>query len=345
MRGRNIAFAKRALVLRKAALALRQGVQPLFVGALALAISASAIAQTKMIFYTNWFAQAEHGGFYQAQAQGLYKKHGLEVEIKMGGPQVNGLQLLAAGQMDVFMGYDIQTLGALEQGVPLVTVAATFQKDPAVIISHPGPKRVEDLKGKPIFIGPASNTTFWPWLVARYGFSDAQKRPYAFSVQPFLADKTSSQQGYVTSEPYSVEKGGVKPTVFLLADLGYPPYAQTLVTTRTVLEKKRKEMQSFIQASAEGWKSYLADPAAGNLLIKKDNPQMEDELIAYGIRKMKEYSLVSGGDAAKLGIMTMSDDRWRRTHEFMVSAKLLKAETDYRRGYTLDLVRAVKVLP
>ena len=196
----------------------------------------------------NWFAEAEHGGFYQAVAQGLYRKHGIDVEIKMGGPQVNGLQLLAAGQMDLFMGYDIQTLGALEQGLPVVTVATTFQKDPAVIISHPGPKRIEDLKGKPIYIGSASNTTFWPWLVARYGFSDAQKRPYAFSVQPFLADKTSSQQGYVTSEPYSIEKGGVKPTLFLLADLGYPPYAQTIVTLRGVLDKKRNEIRAFIQA-------------------------------------------------------------------------------------------------
>lgn len=312
---------------------------------LALAPTANAQPLTRLVFYTNWFAEAEHGGFYQAVAQGIYKKHGIDVEIKMGGPQINGLQLLAAGEMDLFMGYDLQTLAALEQGVPLVTVAATFQKDPAVLISHPGPKRIEDLKGKPIYIGPASNTTFWPWLVARYGFSDAQKRPYAFSVQPFLADKTSSQQGYVTSEPYSVEKAGVKPAVFLLADLGYPPYAQTIVTTRAVLERKRNEIRAFIQASAEGWKSYLSDPRPGNLLIRKDNPQMEDELIAYGLRKMKEYSLVTGGDAAKSGLMSMSDERWGRTHEFMVSAKLLKSETDYRRGYTLDLVKAVKVLP
>ena len=312
---------------------------------LALAVNVSAQPLTKLVFTTNWFAEAEHGGFYQAVAQGIYKKHGLDVEIKMGGPQVNGLQLLAAGEMDLFMGYDIQTLAALEQGVPVVTVAATFQKDPAVLISHPGPRRVEDLKGKPIFIGPASNTTFWPWLVARYGFSDAQKRPYAFSVQPFLADKTSSQQGYVTSEPYSVEKAGVKPTVFLLADLGYPPYAQTIVTTRAVLEKKRTQIRAFIQASAEGWKSYLADPRSGNVLIKKDNPQMEDDLIAYGLRKMKEYALVTGGDAAKSGLMSMSDERWRQTREFMVSARLLKAATDFRSGYTLELLKDVKVLP
>jgi NitT/TauT family transport system substrate-binding protein len=315
--------------------------------ALLAALSGPGHAQPlqKIVFYTNWFAEAEHGGFYQAQAQGLYKEQGLEVELKMGGPQVNGLQLLAAGRMDVFMGYDFQTLSALEQGLPVVTVAATFQKDPAVLIAHPGVKRIEELKGKPIYISAASNTTFWPWLVARYGFSDAQKRPYAFSIQPFLADRNAAQQGYVTSEPFSIERAGIKPAVFLLADSGYPPYAETLVTTRAVLEGKRDALRRFVQASAQGWKSYLADPAAGNALIKKDNPQMEDALIAYGVRKIKEHGLVTGGDAARLGIMTMTDERWKRTAEFMVSAKLLKPSVDYRRAYTLDLVKATRVAP
>lgn len=308
---------------------------------------APSFAQTagKIVFYTNWFAEAEHGGFYQAQAEGLYRQAGLDVEIRMGGPQVNGLQLLAAGRMDVFMGYDFQTLPALEQGLPLVTIAATFQKDPAVIISHPGVKGLEDLKGRPIYISTASNTTFWPWLAARYGYSDAQKRPYAFSVQPFLADRNASQQGYVTSEPYSIEKAGIKPAVFLLADRGYPPYAETLVTTRTVLEGKRELLVRFVRASAEGWKRYLANPAPGNVLIKKDNPQMEDDLIAYGVSKIREHSLVAGGDAGKSGIMTMTDERWKQTASFMVSAKLLKASTEYRRAYTLDVVKDVKVLP
>jgi NitT/TauT family transport system substrate-binding protein len=247
--------------------------------------------------------------------------------------------------MDVFMGYDFQTLPALEQGLPLVTIAATLQKDPAVIISHPGVKGLEGLKGRPIYISTASNTTFWPWLAARYGYSDAQKRPYAFSVQPFLADLTASQQGYVTSEPYSIEKAGIKPAVFLLADRGYPPYAETLVTTRAVLETKRDLLARFVRASAEGWKRYLGNPAPGNVLIKKDNPEMEDELIAYGVRKIREHALVTGGDAAKAGILTMTDERWKQTASFMVSAKLLKATTDYRRAYTLDFVKDLKVMP
>jgi NitT/TauT family transport system substrate-binding protein len=319
--------------------ALAAATLALFAGATA------AQSPAKLVFGTNWYAQAEHGGFYQAVAEGLYRKHGLDVEVRMGGPQVNGLQLLLAGQFDLFMGYDLQTLQVIAQDLPVVTVAATFQKDPAVIIAHPGVAKLEELKGRPIAISSASDTTFWPWLRTRYGFDDAQKRPYAFSVQPFLVDKRLSQQGYVTSEPYSIEKGGVKPMVFLLADLGYPPYAQTVVITRETLAKRRDAVRRFVQASAEGWKSYLANPAPGNALIKRDNPQMEDDLIAYGVRKMKEYAIVTGGDAAKLGIMAMTDARWQRTFEFMAGTKTVKPDLDYRRAYTLELVRDVKVLP
>jgi NitT/TauT family transport system substrate-binding protein len=306
-----------------------------------------AIAQpaTKLVFGTNWYAEAEHGGFYQALAEGTYRKHGLDVQIRMGGPQINGLQLLLAGQLDLFMGYDLQTIQVMEQGLPVVTVAATFQKDPTVIIAHPGVAKLEDLKGRPIAISAASDTTFWPWLRARYGFDDAQKRPYAFSVQPFLADKRLAQQGYVTSEPYSIAKGGVKPAVFLLADLGYPPYAETIVVTREALAKRRDAVQRFVLASAEGWKSYLANPAPGNAFIKRDNPQMEDDLIAFGVRKLKEYAIVTGGDAGQLGILTMTDARWKRTFDFMAEAKTVKPDLDYRRAYTLELVRDVKVLP
>jgi NitT/TauT family transport system substrate-binding protein len=315
------------------------------VAGVACAVPAAAQPLAKLVFTTNWYAEAEHGGFYQAVAERIYRKHGLDVEIRMGGPQVNGLQLLVARQIELFMGYDIQTVQAVDQGLPVVTVAATLQKDPAAIIAHPGVKSLEDLKGHPIYISPASHTTFWPWLKARYGFTDAQLRPYAFSVQPFLVDKTSAQQGYVTSEPYSVEKAGIKPSVFLLADRGYPPYAETLVVTRGTLAAKKDALERFIRASAEGWKSYLANPEPGNALIKRDNPRMEDGLLAYGVARMKEYGLVTGGDAGTRGIMSMTDARWQKTAEFMRSAGLIDKGFEMQQAYTLELVRDAMVMP
>ena len=299
----------------------------------------------KIIFSTDWLAQAEHGGFYQALAEGTYGKYGLDVDIRMGGPQVNGLQLLAAGRLDVAMADALQVMSAVEQNVPVVAVAATFQKNPTVVIAHPGVERLEDLKGRPIALGAASNTTFWPWLREKYHFTDDQKRPYGFSVQPFLVDPALSQQGFVTSEPFSIEKGGVQPKVFLLADFGYPPYSEVLAVTRKTLGARRDVLERFIRASAEGWKSYLANPAPGNALIKRANPQMSDELLAYGVRKIKEYGLVTGGDARRLGIMTMTDARWKATADFLRAAGLAKPGVDYARAYTLDLVKAVHVVP
>ena len=304
-----------------------------------------AAAQDKIVFATDWLAQAEHGGFYQALAEGTYKKHGLDVTIRQGGPQVNGLQLLAANQIDVAMADGLQVLAAVEQSVPLVAFAATFQKNPTVIIAHPGVRDLADLKGKPIAIGAASNTTFWPWLKQKYGFTDAQKRPYGFSVQPFLADPNLSQQGFATSEPYSIEKAGVVPAVFLLADLGYPPYSEVLVATRTNLIRRTDALRRFVQASAEGWRSYLANPAPGNALIKKDNPQMSDDLLAYGVRKMLDHGIVAGGGAAKDGLFTMSDKRWQTTVEFIKNAGISRPNTDYSKAWSLEIVDHVKVTP
>lgn len=317
---------------------------------LALALLAgmvSAQAQTlqKLVFSTDWLAEAEHGGYYQAQAEGTYHKYGLDVTIRMGGPQVNGLQLLAAGQIDIAMADALQVVSAVEQDVPVVAIAATFQKNPTVIIAHPGVRRLEDLKGKPIAIGAASNLTFWPWLRRQFGFTDAQKRPYGFSVQPFLAEPALSQQGFVTSEPYSIEKGGIRPVVFLLADRGYPPYSETLVVTRSTLARERDVLERFIRASAEGWRSYLAHPAPGNALIRKANPEMSDDLLAYGLRKLNEYGIVVDADARKFGLLTMTDPRWQATFDFLQGAGLAKPGVDYARAYTLDLVKAVRVVP
>jgi NitT/TauT family transport system substrate-binding protein len=317
----------------------------LFAIVFAVAAASRAQAPERIVFATDWLAEAEHGGYYQALADGTYGKYGLDVTIKMGGPQVNGLQLLAAGQLDVVMGDALQVVSAVEQGVPLVAFAATFQKNPTAIIAHPGVASLADLKGKPIAIGAASNTTFWPWLKKRYGFTDDQKRPYGFSVQPFLADPALSQQGFATSEPFSIEKGGVKPVVFLLADLEYPPYAEVLVVTRATLDKRRDALTRFVRASAEGWKSYLANPAPGNALIKRDNPEMSDDLLAYSHRKLKEYAIVTGGDATTRGLLTMTDARWKNTIDFLRDASLTRSGIDYSKAYTLDIVKDVKVLP
>ncbi|HEX9433036.1 MAG TPA: ABC transporter substrate-binding protein [Burkholderiales bacterium] len=308
-------------------------------------LAGSVHAQDKLTFLTSWFAQAEHGGFYQALATGAYKKQGLDVTVRMGGPQLNGQQLLAAGTVDLLMGYDFQVLKAIEQDIPLVTVGTSFQYDLQGIMAHEDVKTLGDLKGRTILIAASARSSWWPWLKSKYGYSDDQIRPYTFNLQPFFADKAIAQQGYLSSEPFQAEKAGVKARFFLFAKDGYPPYGTTIVTTQKVLAEKPDAVARFVRASMEGWKSYLASPGPANELIKKDNPSMQDDQIAYGIAKLKEYELVTGGDAAKMGIGTMTDERWKKTFEYMVAQGLLKADVDLRKAYTTRFVQDLKVMP
>jgi NitT/TauT family transport system substrate-binding protein len=315
--------------------------------ACAVLATAPAFAEEKFVYLTNWFAEAEHGGFYQAIATGLYKKAGLEVTIKMGGPQVNVIQLMAAGQADCVMGSsDLQMVQTRESGVPVVTVAAMFQKDPQVLIAHDDVKSFEDMKSKTILIGSGARLGYWPWLKAKYGFTDEQTRPYTFNIQPFVADKNLVQQGYVTSEPYAIQKAGIKANAFLFGDFGFPAYATTITCMDKTVKERRAAVAAFVKASAEGWKSYLADPAPGNALIKKDNPSMTDDQLAYSVVKLKETGIVAGGDAAKLGIGAMTEARLKASYDFLVSAKLIDpAKVELAKTYTTEFVKDSKVLP
>ena len=306
-----------------------------------------ALAEEKFVYMTNWFAEAEHGGFYQAIATGIYKKAGLDVTVKMGGPQVNILQLMAAGQADCVMGSsDLQMIQTRESGVPVVTVAAFFQKDPQVLIAHDDVKSFEEMKGKTILIGSGARQGYWPWLKAKYGLTDEQTRPYTFNVQPFVADKNLVQQGYVTSEPYAIQKAGVKANAFLFGDFGFPAYATTVSCMDKTVKDRKAAIAAFVKASAEGWKSYLADPAPGNALIKKDNPAMTDDQLAYSVAKLKETGLVGGGDAAKLGIGVMTEARLKASYDFLVTSKLIDpAKVELSKTYTTEFVKDIKVLP
>jgi NitT/TauT family transport system substrate-binding protein len=316
---------------------------------LAVAIIPQSMAQAlpKLVFLTNWYAQAEHGGFYQAVAQGIYKKHGLDVTIKMGGPQVNITQMMAAGQADCIMGSsDIQMMQVREGGVPVVNVAAFFQKDPQVLIAHDDVKKFEDLKGKTLLIGAQANRGYWPWLKARFGLKDEQTRPYTFNIQPFVADKNTAQQGYLTSEPYAIQKAGVKSTVLMFSDHGFPAYATTVTCMDKTVKERSKQVAAFVKASAEGWKSYLADPAPANALIKKDNPNMSDEQLAYSVAKLKEMGIVTGLDAPRLGIGMMNEQRIATNHKFLVDNKLIEADkVKVGEAYNFSFVKDLKVMP
>jgi NitT/TauT family transport system substrate-binding protein len=308
-----------------------------------LAAPTQAQPLDKVSFGTNWVAEAEHGGFYQAVADGTYQKYGLEVTIVPGGPQVNNRLLLLGRKIDFFMSANsLQGFDAVAQSIPTVAVAAVFQKDPQVMLAHPGVgvETFEDLKKVTLLVSSEGLQSYFQWMRAEYGFSQDKVKPYTFNPQPFLVDKQSAMQGYVTSEPYAVEKTGkFKPRIFLLADYGFNTYSTLIETRREVVEKKPGLVQRFVDASIIGWYNYLyGDNKAANELIRKHNPDMTDELIAYSIDKMKQFGIVDSGDTLKLGIGAMTDARMGNFFDKMVRAGVVKPTVDFRQSYTLQFI-------
>jgi NitT/TauT family transport system substrate-binding protein len=311
--------------------------------ALVQAGQAGAQALDKVTFGTNWVAQAEHGGYYQALADGTYKKYGLDVTILPGGPNANNRILLPVGKIDFYMSANLlQAFDAVAQNIPTVAVAASFQKDPQVLMAHPGQgiDKFEDLKKLTILVSKEGMAGYYQWLKKDFGFTDAQVRPYTFNPQPFLADKKMAMQGYVTSEPYAVEtQGKFTPVIFLLADQGFSTYSTLIETRRDLVEKKPDLVQRFVDASAIGWANYIyGDNKAANALIKKQNPDMTDALLANSIEKMKQYGIVDSGDSLKLGIGAMTDARIKDFFDKMARSGVVKPNLDYRKAYTLQFV-------
>jgi NitT/TauT family transport system substrate-binding protein len=303
----------------------------------------SAQTLDKVSYQTNWRAQAEHGGFYLAVTNGIYKKHGIDCEVRMGGPQQNPSQLLLGGRVDAIMSNSFEAIHYVRENLPFLCIASIFQKDPQVIISHPnvGHDTLAALKGKPILVGAGGRNSYWPFLKAKFGYTDEQARPYTFNMAPFLADKTLSQQGFLSSEPYAIMQAGVTPVVHLIADAGFENYNTTINISRKMVDEKADVVQRFVSASLEGWAEYMkGGPAveAANAGIKKDNPDMTDDKIAYAHKVMNEKGIVRSGDALKLGIGAMTDERWKRFYDQMTEAGVFPPGLDYKRAYSLQFI-------
>jgi len=307
-----------------------------------LAFTSAVKAEDKIILGTDWRAEAEHGGYYQAKATGLYAAAGIDVTIRQGGPQVNHAQLLAAGRIDINIAPNsFIPLNYVAQNIPMVAVAAMSQTTPAVLIAHAGQgmESIAALNAKKIMISPETRAGFWRFLKSKYGFTDDQIAPYTFNLAPFLADPMAVQQGYVTSEPFQIERAGQKAQVMLLADSGYSSYASVITTSRKLTEDNPELVRRFVDATIKGWLSYLnGDPAPANALIKHDNPDMTDATLAYGRDKIKAYGIVDFGDAKTEGLGIMTEARWKNFFDVMAADGVYPKDMDYHRAYTTAFV-------
>ncbi len=294
-------------------------------------------------FVTDWKAEAAHGGFYQALATGKYARHGLDVEIVQGGPSVNIPLLLGAGQTDFAIGTNsFIPLNIVAAGIPATAVAAIFQKDPQVLMTHPRGdiETIADMRGKPIMISDAAIGSYWGWLKAAFGFEDRQIRKYTHNLAPFIMSPSAIQQGFLTSEPYEVEKAsGIKPKIFLLADEDYPSYGNMILAANRHLEQRPELVRAFVAASIEGWHDYLnGDPAPAHELIKTENPDMTDDILRHGVRTMQAFEIATAGDARAEGIGIMTELRWRQFFNVMAGSALYPPDLPWRNAYSVEFL-------
>ncbi len=296
----------------------------------------------KVSFQTNWRAQAEHGGYYQAVAAGIYRRYGIDCELRMGGPQQSPGQLLLAGRVDMIMSGGFSALNYVREGLPFLCIAAIMQKDPQILMTHEGNgiNSFDDMRGRPMFISAIGRVTFWPFLRAKFGFTDDQIRPYTFNLAPFLRDRMAIQQGFLSSEPYAAQQAGATPKVFLIADAGFENYQTTIDISRRMMTEKRDLVQRFVNATIEGWSQYMRrqDIEAANRLIMRDNPEMTQDKIDYAIDAMNRYGIVISGDAERLGIGAMTDERWERFYTTAAKAGIYPQDMPFRNAYTLEFV-------
>ncbi len=306
-------------------------------------ISRPARAATRLRVLTYFFAEPSQGGLFQAAATGLYEKAGLDVEVKQGGPQINGLQLLAGGDADVVMTSGIAVLNSRDRNVPLVAIAAPLQFDLQCLVTRRDIPSIAALKGHKILVTAGGQGGYWLWLKQRFGFTDDQLGPYTGNLQPFVQDPTMALGGIVTSEPYRIQQAGIEPKTFLLANDGYPPYGGPLVAMESTVASRRDEMARFVRATMMGWRDFMLHPEPGLRMIQEMNPQADDGWMAYSVAKQRELRVVTGGDAETMGIGTMTEARWGQLATFMTDVKLIKPTTDWRAAFTTEFVRDLKI--
>ena len=310
----------------------------------------------KVVFGTNWLAQGGHGGFYQAIADGTYAKHGLDVEIMMGGPQMNNRPMLIAGKLDFLMtGNLLLSFDNVRNGIPTMVVGAFFQKDPQAMISHSGQyNNFSDLKKAPtILVSKDGQFSFWKWMVNAHGFKDEQVKPYAYNLAQFLQDEKMVQQAYGTAEPIYAAAAGAKPETYLLADHGWTTYSTTIEARSEMVEKNPDLVQRFMNASIEGWYNFLyGDRTAAYGLIMKDNPEMTKEKLDKEMAQFEKLGIIDVGDALTKGIGALDMERVKAFHKLAIDSGIIdegsvdiqKVATDkfVNKGHGLDIKAKLK---
>ncbi|MCM3785653.1 ABC transporter substrate-binding protein [Neobacillus mesonae] len=288
----------------------------------------------KITQVTNWFAQPEHGGQYTALAKGYYEEAGIDMTIEPGGPQVSSIQIVASGKAQFGMGQADEVLTARDNGIPVVAIAAIFQKSPQAMLFHADAdiQDFADLDGRNVYIAPGSG--YWDFIKKKYNLAEVKDQTYTGQFVNFIEDKDAVTQSYVTSEPYTLKQQGIETRYLLTYDAGFQPYSNVLYTTEEFLEENPEAVKSFLEASIKGWNYYKDNYEEMNEVLKERNPDLTLEGMKYGAEQ--EIPLIFTEETEANGLLSMTEERWTSLQEDMYSLGLLKAKEDISNVFTTE---------
>ncbi|WP_211747488.1 ABC transporter substrate-binding protein [Paenibacillus sp. Marseille-Q4541] len=294
----------------------------------------------KITQVTNWFAQPEHGGQYTALAKGYYKEEGIDMTIEPGGPQVSSMQIVASGKAQFGMGQADEVLTARDSGIPIVAIAAVFQKSPQAMLFHADADIAdfEDLNGRNVYTAPGSG--YWDFIKKKYSLNEVKDLAYTGQFVNFIEDKNAVTQSYITSEPFTLKQQGVETRYLLTYDAGFQPYSNVLFTTEDFLKEYPDVVKGYLAASVKGWNYYKDNYEEMNEVLKEKNPDLTLEGMKYGAEQ--EMQLIFTEETDVNGMGSMTEERWTKLQNDMYDLGLLKNKEDITGAFTTEYLPAAK---
>jgi NitT/TauT family transport system substrate-binding protein len=285
---------------------------------------ASGANLRRVTLQLNWKPEPQFGGFYAAELNGAYRKHGLDVTVTAGGAGAPTVEMIGAGTVPFAIVSADEIVRARGRGNRVVALFAVYQTNPQCLMTRAsrGLKSLEELFSRPGTLAMERGLPYSDFLERKYGFKNLKIVPSPFGdLTLYRTEDNYAMQCFITSEPLAAKRIGVESQAFLIAESGYNPYTTVLATSESYLQANPEIVRSMVEAVREGWQAYLDDAAKANEYMGKLNPTMYAQTFKESAEAQKP--LIRTTETEKLGLGAMTRSRWQNLVEQLLDIKAI----------------------
>jgi len=263
----------------------------------------------------SWIKNIEFAGEYFADSKGYYKEAGLSAVDLVSGPVASAEALVVAKNITVGLSAPDATARFItEQGAPLKTIGATFQKNPFCILSLAEGKPIRtlaDLAGKTIGIQAGTNQSIFAGMLKANKIDPATINQVVvqYDPAPLTEKKVDGFMSFLTNEPFLVKAKGFTPVTLAFADNGLPLVSETFVVLQETIDTQRDLLKAFLKSEIRGWTDAIKDPAAGAKLAVETYGKDQNLDLAGQTEQLKAQNelLIVSDDTKANGLFTLTD--------------------------------------